>query len=189
MSFTIGAPDFPDRLMNLSAPKDGRAAKGQRRPGRRSIVVRAVSGHSGVVVTHHTVPTRRESSFRTGFLISGHRHDNGVQSAVSHRQAGESEPPMFTITESAAEAINHLTTAQDVRARGGLRMTLNDLPEDGSALSVEVTAHPAPGDDVIDAAGTQVFLARETRVRLTDKFLDVRKDIDGHFTFLVATSR
>ncbi|MGK4595273.1 hypothetical protein [Amycolatopsis sp. w19] len=127
--------------------------------------------------------------FPDRLLDSGHRHGNGVQSAVSHRQVAESESPMFTITESAAEAINHLTTAQDVRVRGGLRMTLNGLPEDGAALSVEIAAHPAPGDDVIDAAGTQVFLARETRVLLSDKFLDVRKDIDGHFTFLVATSR
>ncbi|WP_037316943.1 hypothetical protein [Amycolatopsis orientalis] len=93
---------------------------------------------------------------------------------------------MFTITESAAEAINQLTAAQDVQVQGGLRMTLSGLPEDGAALSVEITAHPAPGDDVVDAAGTQVFLARETRVRLTDKILDVRKDINGHFTFLVA---
>lgn len=96
---------------------------------------------------------------------------------------------MFTITDSAAEAINQLTAAQDIEKQGGLRMTLNGLPEDGAALSIEITAHPAPGDDIIDAAGTQVFLARETRVRLADKILDVRKDIDGHFTFLVASPR
>lgn len=44
---------------------------------------------------------------------------------------------MFTITESAAEAINQLTTAQNVQAQGGLRMTLNGLPEDGAALAAE----------------------------------------------------
>ncbi|WP_158887137.1 iron-sulfur cluster biosynthesis protein [Amycolatopsis anabasis] len=91
------------------------------------------------------------------------------------------------MTESATEAINQLTAAQDVQREGGLRMTLDGLPEDGAALCVEIAAHPAPGDDIIDAAGTQVFLARETRVRLADKVLDARKDIDGHFTFLVAS--
>ena len=92
---------------------------------------------------------------------------------------------MFTLTESATVAINSLTTDQNVRKEGGLRMTLDGLPEEGAALSVEITAHAAPGDDVVEVSGTQVFLARETRVRLTDKILDVRKDIDGHFTFLV----
>jgi Fe-S cluster assembly iron-binding protein IscA len=92
---------------------------------------------------------------------------------------------MFTLTESAAVAINSLTTDQNVRKEGGLRMTLDGLPEEGAALSVEITAHAAPGDDVVEVSGTQVFLARETRVRLTDKILDVRKDVDGHFTFLV----
>ncbi|UJW29817.1 iron-sulfur cluster biosynthesis protein [Saccharothrix sp. AJ9571] len=91
------------------------------------------------------------------------------------------------MTESASEAIKQLTTAQNLQLEGGLRMTLDGLPEDGAPLSVEITAHPAPGDDVVDAAGTQVFLARETRVRLTDKVLDARKDIDGHFTFMVSS--
>lgn len=49
----------------------------------------------------------------------------------------ERESSMFTITESAAEAINQLTTAQNVQAQGGLRMTLNGLPEDGAALAAE----------------------------------------------------
>lgn len=96
---------------------------------------------------------------------------------------------MFTITESAADAINRLTTAQDIQKHGGLRMTLNGLPEEGAEIAIEIAAHPAPGDDIVDAAGTQVFLARETRIRLADKILDVRKDIDGHFTFLVASPR
>jgi Fe-S cluster assembly iron-binding protein IscA len=92
---------------------------------------------------------------------------------------------MFTLTESATEAINSLTTEQNVRKNGGLRMTLEDVPEHGAAFSVEITSHAAPGDDVVEVAGTQVFLARETRVRLADKILDARKDVDGHFTFVV----
>lgn len=94
---------------------------------------------------------------------------------------------MFTMTESATEAINQLTAAQNVQAEGGLRLTLDGLPEDGAALGVEVAAHPVAGDDVIATTSTQVFLARETRVRLTDKVLDVRKDIDGRYTFLITT--
>ncbi|WP_328454191.1 hypothetical protein [Amycolatopsis sp. NBC_00438] len=43
------------------------------------------------------------------------------------------------------------------------------------------------GDRVIGCASTQVFLGRETRVHLADRVLDVRKDIDGHYTFLITT--
>ncbi|WIX75109.1 iron-sulfur cluster biosynthesis protein [Amycolatopsis carbonis] len=92
---------------------------------------------------------------------------------------------MFTITESAAEAIKQLIAAQNIDADGGLRLTLDGPPEDSAALSVAVTAHPAAGDDVVASAGAHVFLARETRTRLADKVLDVRKDIDGHYTFLI----
>ncbi|MEW2505926.1 iron-sulfur cluster biosynthesis protein [Amycolatopsis sp. NPDC047767] len=95
---------------------------------------------------------------------------------------------MFTVTESAAEAIKQLTAAQNVRADGGLRLTLDGPPQDGAALTVDVTAHPVAGDDVVTTADAHVFLARETRVRLADKTLDVRKDIDGHYTFLITTT-
>jgi iron-sulfur cluster assembly protein len=95
---------------------------------------------------------------------------------------------MFTITESAAEAIKQLTAAQNVHADGGLRLTLDGPPEDSAALSVAVTAHPDAGDDVVATADAHVFLAHGTRVRLADKVLDVRKDIDGHYTFLITTT-
>jgi len=94
---------------------------------------------------------------------------------------------MFTMTESATEAINQLTSAQNVHTEGGLRLTLDGPPEEGAELKVEVAAHPMAGDRVITTANTQVFLGRETRVLLADKVLDVRKDIDGHYTFLITT--
>ncbi|MFI5592327.1 hypothetical protein ACIA5G_45265 [Amycolatopsis sp. NPDC051758] len=91
------------------------------------------------------------------------------------------------MTESATEAINQLTTAQNVRAEGGLRLTLDGPPGTDGELTVEVAAHPVAGDRVVVVASTQVFLARDTRVDLADKVLDVRKDIDGHYTFLITT--
>ncbi len=94
---------------------------------------------------------------------------------------------MFSMTEQATEAINQLTSAQNVHAEGGLRLTFDGHPADGAGLTVEVAAHPMAGDRVITTASTQVFLARETRVHLADKILDVRKDIDGHYTFLITT--
>jgi Fe-S cluster assembly iron-binding protein IscA len=94
---------------------------------------------------------------------------------------------MFTMTESATEAINQLTSAQNVQAEGGLRLTLDGPPGDGAQLTVEVAANPVAGDRVVAVASTHVFLARDSRVHLADKVLDVRKDIDGHYTFLITT--
>ena len=94
---------------------------------------------------------------------------------------------MFTMTASAVEAINQLTTAQEVQAEGGLRFALDSAPEAGTTLIVDVVARATEGDDVIETAGAQVFLARDTRLQLAGKVLDVRKDIDGHYTFLVTS--
>ncbi|QRP43015.1 hypothetical protein [Amycolatopsis sp. FDAARGOS 1241] len=41
---------------------------------------------------------------------------------------------------------------------------------------------------VVTTAGTQVFLARETGARLTDKILDVTQNINGHYTFRITTT-
>jgi iron-sulfur cluster assembly protein len=87
---------------------------------------------------------------------------------------------MFTMTGSAVEAINQLTTAQKVQAEGSPRFTLDGAPEVGTALIIDVVARATEGDDVIETAGAQVFLARETPLQLAGKVLDVRKDIDGH---------
>lgn len=95
---------------------------------------------------------------------------------------------MFTMTAAATEAINQLTASENVHAEGGLRLTLDGLPEDGAAFAVDVAAYPSAGDDIVAAGGTQVFLARETRVRLAGKTLDVRKDINGHYTFLITAT-
>ncbi|GAA1033682.1 MULTISPECIES: hypothetical protein [Amycolatopsis] len=95
---------------------------------------------------------------------------------------------MFTLTGAATEAINQLTASQNFHAEGGLRLTLDGLPEDGAAFAVDVAAYPAAGEDIIATGDTQVFLARETRVRLADKTLDVRKDINGHYAFHITTT-
>ncbi|AUI60324.1 iron-sulfur cluster biosynthesis protein [Amycolatopsis sp. BJA-103] len=94
---------------------------------------------------------------------------------------------MFTVTESAIEAITKLVQAGKVQSEGGLRLSLDGLPENGAKMDAEVAARPSPGDDIVATADTQVFLARDTRVRLTDKVLDVRKDVNGHYTFLITS--
>ncbi|MCU1686382.1 MAG: hypothetical protein JWQ81_7121 [Amycolatopsis sp.] len=88
---------------------------------------------------------------------------------------------MLTVTRAAAQAIDHLLAAQGIqRDDGGLHLTLDPL-------SVEVVAHADADDDIIDTAGTQVFLDRETRIRLADKVLDITKEDNGHLAFVVVS--
>jgi Fe-S cluster assembly iron-binding protein IscA len=93
---------------------------------------------------------------------------------------------MLTVTSSASRAIVHLLSAQGIhKDDGGLHVTLS-RSGDKVKLIVEITAHPTPGEDIIiDAAGTQVFLDRETRIRLADTILDATSTADGRPVFLV----
>jgi hypothetical protein len=88
---------------------------------------------------------------------------------------------MLTVTRAAALAIDHLLAAQGIRREdGGLHLMLDPL-------SIEVLARADPDDDIIDTAGTQVFLDRETRIRLADKVLDIAKEDDDHLAFVVVS--
>lgn len=92
---------------------------------------------------------------------------------------------MLTVTSSASRAIDRLLSAQGIhKDEGGLHVTLR-LSGDKAELTVEITAHPVPDEDIVDAAGTQVFLDRETRIRLADTVLDATSSGDGRFVFLV----
>jgi iron-sulfur cluster assembly protein len=94
---------------------------------------------------------------------------------------------MFTVTGSAVEAINQLTPLRKFRPRAVCDSPSTAHPK-LAPLIIDVVARATEGDDdVIETAGAQVFLARETPLQLVGKVLDVRKDIDGRYNFLVTS--
>lgn len=92
---------------------------------------------------------------------------------------------MLTMTRSAIAAIDRITEAHHVGRRGGCRLVLDGPPRAGAAVEVEVATCPGKGDDVVAIDDTQLFLSREARVGLAEKVLDVREDLEGHYTFLI----
>ncbi|SMD25242.1 hypothetical protein [Lentzea albidocapillata] len=90
---------------------------------------------------------------------------------------------MLEISSAAASAIDDLTGAGE---RAGLRIQITAETDAGAALSAAVTEQSGPDDQLIRAStGAKVFIEPAAALYLTDKVLDVRKDVDGkvQFTF------
>ncbi|MQA13411.1 MAG: adhesin [Pseudonocardiaceae bacterium] len=81
---------------------------------------------------------------------------------------------MLTITETAAQAINSLVTANEMPEGAGLRIAgqQEDQPE---ALELSVAATPSEQDSVLEGGGAKVFLEPVAAQVLDDKVLDVQR--------------
>lgn len=90
---------------------------------------------------------------------------------------------MLAVTDSAATAIRDITSAQDVPASAGLRISADQTP---GSLTLSVAAEPYEGDQIVDASGARVFLDVEAAQILDDKELDAGVDAGGAVQFAVA---
>jgi iron-sulfur cluster assembly protein len=92
---------------------------------------------------------------------------------------------MLVLTEAAAEAVKSVTSNPQVPEGTGLRIAPS-APDSGSAAGFQLTAAlvPAEDDQVIEAAGTRVFLEPQAAAYLEDKVLDAQVDEQGkaHFS-------
>jgi iron-sulfur cluster assembly protein len=91
---------------------------------------------------------------------------------------------MLAVTEAAADAIVGLAVQGGLPDKGGLRVAMPAEGESQERLAVSLAPTPAEGDQVVTAdRGAQVFLDPRATAYLSDKVLDVRKDIDGQLNF------
>lgn len=81
---------------------------------------------------------------------------------------------MLTITETAAQAINSLVTANEMPEGSGLRIAGQE-EEQPEALELSVAATPSEQDSVLEGGGAKVFLEPIAARVLDDKVLDVQK--------------
>lgn len=81
---------------------------------------------------------------------------------------------MLAITETAAQAINSLVTANQMPEGSGLRIAgqQDDQPE---MLELSVAATPSEQDAVLEGGGAKVFLEPTAAQALEDKVLDVQR--------------
>jgi Fe-S cluster assembly iron-binding protein IscA len=70
----------------------------------------------------------------------------------------------------------------DAPEGSGLRITTTEDADGDPALSLEVAAAPAEGDQIVDEDGTRVFLEPTAASLLDDKVLDAQRH-DDHFHF------
>ncbi|HEY8721467.1 adhesin [Pengzhenrongella sp.] len=76
---------------------------------------------------------------------------------------------MLTLTENARTTVQDLAEKAGVPEAGGLRIAA--APESGG-FDIVLVAEPAPGDDVVDAGRSNVFLEETASEALKDQQLD-----------------
>jgi Fe-S cluster assembly iron-binding protein IscA len=82
---------------------------------------------------------------------------------------------VLTITHEAAEAIDAVVhSAPDLPDSAGLRISRGVAPNGQEGLELSVTDCPGPGDAVVEAEGTSVFLDSGAADMLDDKVLDAQ---------------
>jgi Fe-S cluster assembly iron-binding protein IscA len=89
---------------------------------------------------------------------------------------------MLTLTESAKEMVRDMVSADGAPEGSGLRIAAAHDETGGPALSLELAAAPAEGDQVLDDEGTRVFLEPEAASMLDDKVLTAQRH-DDHYHF------
>lgn len=96
---------------------------------------------------------------------------------------------MLTITPTAAEALDTIVASvPDAPDGTGLRITAA-LTENGQpGLSLELTAEPAPTDQIVDGNDTPVFVEAQLADELDDKVLDAQVEGDRVGFMLAARS-
>lgn len=80
---------------------------------------------------------------------------------------------MLTITQTAAEALDAIVASvPDAPETAGLRIASGQTPDGRPGLTLELTAAPAEGDQVVEGANTPVFVEGAVAGDLDSMVLD-----------------
>jgi Fe-S cluster assembly iron-binding protein IscA len=97
---------------------------------------------------------------------------------------------MLVLTEAAAEVVKSVTSAPQLPATAGLRISSSEAePKGAEALKVEAVSAPDAGDLVLEAAGGRIFVAPQAAGFLDDKVLDAQVDEAGNARFALGAQR
>ncbi len=87
---------------------------------------------------------------------------------------------MLTLTENAARAVTEIVAADPALSEnGGVRIYGKSAPDGRTAIHLTATETPEAGDQVIEEAGTHVFVDDAVVEYLDDKTLDAVADDQG----------
>jgi Fe-S cluster assembly iron-binding protein IscA len=94
---------------------------------------------------------------------------------------------VLTLTDNATAIVSTLVSRQNDAPDAGLRIhsTAEQDAEGAARLAVAVTADPEPADQVVEVAGTRLFLDEAAASALDDKVLDAGVDDEGSVSIAV----
>jgi iron-sulfur cluster assembly protein len=92
---------------------------------------------------------------------------------------------MLEMTRGAKAVVRTITDHPRLGQGSGLRI---GRPTDGAPIQVCAVTGPRAGDDVTEQDGARTFLGPAAARRLRGRVLDVGKDRDGRFRFIVRES-
>ncbi|HEX9065556.1 MAG TPA: Fe-S cluster assembly protein HesB [Streptosporangiaceae bacterium] len=91
---------------------------------------------------------------------------------------------MLLLTEAATEVVKAITSSPQAPDVAGLRIASSvPHPENPGELQLAATAGPDEHDQVVDAAGAQIYLEPQAAAYLDDKVLDAQVDQEGNPQF------
>ena len=84
---------------------------------------------------------------------------------------------MLTMTTDAAQAIGAIVSSSPL-PEGGLRITVQPVSESESSIELSLVEGPVQGDDVVEEAGSQIFVDQTAAPYLEGKVLDAELEGD-----------
>lgn len=86
---------------------------------------------------------------------------------------------MLTITPTAAEALDTIVASvPDAPESAGLRIAHGPGQDGSPGLTLQLTAEPAPGDQIVDGQPVPIFVDADIVDELDDKVLDAQVEGD-----------
>ena len=90
---------------------------------------------------------------------------------------------VLTITSEAAQAINAIVESSPI-PEGGMKISAKPVSETESRLELSIVEGPTATDNVIEEAGSRVFVEDAVSDYLSDKVLDAQVD-EGQVRFTI----
>jgi iron-sulfur cluster assembly protein len=90
---------------------------------------------------------------------------------------------VFTVSDTAADAIRELVANTDAPQGSGLRVAMRHGED---ALRAALSAHPQPGDVVYDAGGASLFVDEGAADVLDGQAIDATTDDNGRVQFILS---
>jgi iron-sulfur cluster assembly protein len=84
---------------------------------------------------------------------------------------------MLTITDTAAEAVRHISEVSGLEPEPGLRISAGEPSPQGTSLEISIAAGAEMTDQTVEEDGARVYLEDVVAPALDDKVLDA--EIEG----------